>query len=215
MKKLKPVKTVSEFVLPPVPAPSIDVDAVSDYVPEDAISLGAPKKAVSKPDISRLPDAIVGGIPQFGPGDKIVIERYCSFLKGCPYLDTRTYRVVDVDAFTGKMHLYDDALNQNAVDNWKTGIKTGNIYKLAVGNVVSTKRKRGRPRKNPIEAPKPVDANVPKRGRGRPKGVKNRAKEVIVAEKAAKAVVKAAKRAAKKPKKRAPAKVAAKKRGVR
>jgi hypothetical protein len=196
MKKLKPTKSVSEFVLPPVRSATFDVDAVSDLVPEEALSLGGTRKVVSKPDISLLPDAIEGGMPQFGPGDKIVIERYASFLKGNPYLDTRTYKVIDIDAFTGKMHLYDESLNQNAVDNWKTGIKSGNVYKLAMGNAVTTKKKRGRPRKNPIEAPKLVDPTVPKRGRGRPKGVKNRAKDVIAAEKAAASIVKAAKKAA-------------------
>lgn len=197
MKKIKPTKVASEFVLPTPPRSTIDVDSVSDTVPEEALSLGGSRKPVSKPDISRLPNAIEGGIPQFGPGDKIVIERYASFLKGNPYLDTRTYKVVDVDAFTGKMHLYDESLSQNAVDNWKTGIKSGNVYKLAMGNAVTTKKKRGRPRKNPIEAPKPLDPAAPKRGRGRPKGVKNRAKSVIAAEKATKSIVKAAKRASK------------------
>jgi hypothetical protein len=64
---------------------------------------------------------------------------------------------------------------------------------------ISTKKKRGRPRKNPIETVevKPVGE---KKGRGRPKGAKNRPKEEIKAEKAAKKAEKQ-KRAALKAKK--------------
>ena len=191
MKKMKQPKT------PPAPLPPFistarpvfdeSNDLVDGNATSDTISraLGV-SKAVSKPDISRLPNAIEGGIPQFGPGDKIVIERYSSFLRGRPYLDTKTYTVLEVDAFTGKIKLYDDQLQQNAIDNWKTGARFGNVYKLANGNVVSTKKKRGRPRKAPIGEEQPLVPPGEKRGRGRPKGVKNRPKEEIEAEKAAK-----------------------------
>jgi hypothetical protein len=161
-------------------------EATSDMISR---ALGAPKP-VNKPDISRLPDAIVGGIPQFGAGDKIVIERYSAFLKGRPYLDTKTYTVEDVDAFTGKIKLYDDQLQQHAIDNWKTGTVYGNVYKLAMGHAVSTKKKRGRPRKDPVGEVKPLVPPGEKRGRGRPPGVKNRPKAVIAAEKAAKKAAK-------------------------
>jgi len=60
---------------------------------------------------------------------------------------------------------------------------------------VSTKKKRGRPRKNPVEDVKEVDPNAPKRGRGRPKGAKNRSKEEIKAEKEAKKAERARKAA--------------------
>ena len=190
MKKMKQPKT------PPAPLPPfisshsfalpaddiVDGDATSDTISR---ALGV-SKAVNKPDITRLPDAISGGIPQFGPGDRIVIERYSSFLKGKPYLDTKTYTVIDVDAFTGKIKLYDDQLQQHAIDNWKTGAVYGNVYKLANGNMVSTKKKRGRPRKDPIGGEQPLVPPGEKRGRGRPKGVKNRPKEEIEAAKLAK-----------------------------
>lgn len=154
-------------------------------------------------DISRLPDAIVEGALRPAVGDRIVIERRAAFLPGRPYLDTKTYRIHRLDP-NGNMSLWDESLNQWAMDNWKTGPMKGNVYKVpSVGVAVTTKRKRGRPRKNPVDAPKPVvvgpDGAPVKRGRGRPKGSKNRAKDVIRAEKAEKSRLRAAKRAKKKP----------------
>lgn len=178
-----------------------DFETPSDIVSPEAVTLGT-RRPIVKPDISRLPDAIVGGIAQFKEGDKIVIERYASFLKGMPYLDTKTYRVVRYDDFTGRMHLFDEQLDQNAMMNWKESVRFGTVFKLATGKVdVSTKRKRGRPKKAVTEEPKPVDPNAPKRGRGRPKGAKNRDKETIAAEKAAMKVKRSEKAARRKEKK--------------
>ncbi len=180
---------------------NIDFETPSDIVSPEALSLGT-NKPVAKPDISKLPDAIVGGVAQFKEGDKIVIERYSSFLAGKPYLDTKTYRVVRHDEFTGRIHLFDEQLDQNAIMNWKEGIRFGTVFKLATGKVdISTKRKRGRPKKlvdGVVPEPKPAGE---KRGRGRPAGAKNRPKEVIAAEKAAmkaKRAEKAKKKVAKK-----------------
>jgi len=181
--------------------PAIDIESPSDYVSPDALEAIGPK-ASNKPDISRLPDAVVGGAAQFREGDKIVVERYSSFLAGRPYLDTKTYRVVRHDEFTGRLHLFDEMLEQNAIMNWKEGLRHGTVFKLAVGQVdISTKKKRGRPRKNPVEAPVEKPAGE-KRGRGRPKGAKNRPKEVIAEEKAVKKAARAAAVAKKAPKKR-------------
>ena len=70
---------------------------------------------------------------------------------------------------------------------------------LARGTVdITTKRKRGRPKKASslvAEEPKPAGE---KRGRGRPKGVKNRDKEIIAAEKIEKAARRSKRAAAKK-----------------
>lgn len=167
-------------------------------------------------DISKLPDAIADGVLRVGAGDRIVIERRATFLPGRPYLDTKTYRIKRVDP-NGDMSLWDESLNQWAMDNWKTGPLKGQVYKLAtVGTNVTTKRKRGRPRKNPVDAPKPVvvgpDGAPVKRGRGRPKGSKNRAKDVIAAEKAEKRRLRAAKVAGKKKKPAAGKKPAGKRR---
>jgi hypothetical protein len=182
----------------------LDLDTPSDFVSDGALDALGGRKAVNKPDISRLPDAFVGGIAQFKEGDKLVVERYASFLTGKPYLDTKTFRVERYDMATGRIHLFDEALDQNAMMDWHSAVKCGTVFKLAVGKVdISTKKKRGRPRKNPVEAPKEEAPQGEKRGRGRPKGAKNRAKEVIKAEKDEKKAKRAAKVAKRKPKKKA------------
>lgn len=159
--------------------------ALSPEARELAAAL-APSKPEAKPDISRLPDALDGeGAPLFSVGDRIVIERRAHFLEGNPYLDTRTYKVKGIDEGTGVLSLWDESLSQWACDNFVAGPITGQVYKLAVGRTVSTKRKRGRPRKNPVEAPTTPAPSGPKK-RGRPPGSKNRSKDVIAAEKAAK-----------------------------
>lgn len=181
---------------------NLDLETLSDVVPPEAALTPAARR---KPEIGHLPDAIVGGQPQFSAGDSIVVERHSGFLPGKPYLDTKTYRVLRLDEFTGRMHLFDEALDQNAIMNWKEGILHGTVFKLPLGRLpITSKGKRGRPRKNPLPLPTPIVDGVPlpkKPGRGRPKGSKNRPGEVIRAEKAAAK----AKRAAKK-RKRAPRK---------
>lgn len=200
MKTKKNTEQVDEDFIIESPAgdSSEEWDAVSDSVPRSV--LGAPSKdrAASRPDISKLPNGIgTDGIPTFVRGDKVVIERYSGILRGHPYLDTRTYVIQSIDVVTGKITMYDAAQGQFATDNWKAGLKNGNVYKLAKNTTIdlSSKRKRGRPRKNP-DAPtnvaiKPVpivDINgmpVAKK-RGRPAGSKNRPKEIIMNEKRAK-----------------------------
>ena len=176
---------------------TVTPDLEDDLAATIASQLG-PRKPVQKPDISRLPPAIgPDGRPLFVAGDKIVIERYSAILLGNPYLDTRTFRVKSVDMETGLVHLHDEVLVQNATDNWKSGVASGQVYKFAMGTSVSTKKKRGRPRKDPVEAAS-AEAQPPgeKKRRGRPKGSKNRSKDEIRAAKAAKTAAKSAKKGA-------------------
>ena len=178
---------------------AVDLDTASDSPTADQLgALLTPSKPVNKPDISRLPDAVVSGQPMFGRDDKLVVERYATVLPGRPYLDTKTYKVVDVNPANGAVRLYDEDLKQFASTNFIDGLRAGYVYKLAKGVAVSTKRKRGRPRKNPVVEVQPVEETKPKRGRGRPAGSKNRPKDVVAAEKAEKRAVRAAKLAAKK-----------------
>lgn len=193
---------------PPPPVTDITaafeaVAAADVRVPESALTPEARAVAAAletpvaeaKPDISRLPDAIVGGRLIVPPGDKIVIERRASFLAGNPYLDTRTYTVKGVDEATGRLSLWDDFLQQWASDNFIAGPKNGQVYKVALSRSVSTKKKRGRPRKNPVAAPSPApvgpDGAPVKKRRGRPAGSKNRPKEEIRAEREAKRAARA------------------------
>jgi hypothetical protein len=193
---------VEETEEQPEAPPEIDVDSLSESVTASQMErLMGKAAAVNKPDISRLPDALERGKPVFKAGDKIVIERYATVLTDRPYLDTRTYRVLELDEASGAMKLYDESLCQFARDNYRYGSAHGFVYKLAMGVVVATKKKRGRPRKAPVEAPTVAAPTEKKRGRGRPPGSKNRPKAEIREEKAAKrkaAAVKAAKKTAKK-----------------
>jgi len=193
LKKRLPTKSNTVVVVSAPPqrvVSNIDLDTFSDNITDEVyISLlGGGRRVVSKPDISGLSDATTGGIPNFDAGDKIVIERYASFLKGNPYLDTRTYTVMTLDTFSGRLGLYDESVSQFASANFIRDIRSGNVFKLADGHTVSTKKKRGRPRKGPMlsaaesAAAAVLAAATPKRGRGRPKGVKNRPADVIAAE---------------------------------
>lgn len=182
--------------------PEPDLDTHSDTItPAQAARLMGERRPVNKPDLSRLRDAFVDDAPQFRRGDRIAIERYASFLAGRPYLDTRTYRVVSIDPVTGRLELYDDSLGQMALDNWKHGMSIGQLYKLVDGVAVATRRKRGRPRKNPLAPPaKPAlgpDGKPVKKKRGRPAGSKNRSKDAIREERAARRTARAAKKGSK------------------
>ena len=157
----------------------VDLDSYSEAPTVEQVSRLVGRREARRPDISGLQSAIgVDGYPAFVAGDRIVIERYASFLAGRPYLDTRTYRVESVDLDSGKVNLWDESLYQYASDNWRHGVSIGQVYKFVKGRLVSSKGRRGRPRK---ESSAPVEAAVPvvvegKRRRGRPPGVKNRAK---------------------------------------
>jgi len=157
-----------------------------------------------RPDISRLEDAVTVHddgkiVPLFQAGARIVIERYSLTIPGKPWLDTQTYEVQSVDPVSGVLQLWNADLRQAAMSNFILGTQNGFIFKLASlrGNSVG-KRQRGRPRKNTEKVATIVkaepQADGEKKRRGRPKGIKNRSKEVIAAERKAKAVERAEKR---------------------
>lgn len=159
----------------------------------------ARKKAASRPMIDHLPDAVTKdehGLPLLlaKPGEKIIVERYATVLQGKPWLDTKTYVIESIDVVSGRLALWDDDLQRSAGTNFIEGLKVGYRFKLPTHkNMQIGKRKRGRPKKNPTEAPTaaaPVvlgpDGQPIKKKRGRPAGSKNRPHDVIVAEKRAK-----------------------------
>lgn len=150
-----------------------------------------------KPDISWLEDAttkLADGtvIPLFNVGDSIVIERYATLLKTRPWLDTQTYVVRSIDDDTGDIKLWNPVLEQQAMNNFITGPtpEGGCIFKLAPTRGSIDGKKRGRSavtkRRQNHDAPPDVKpgSSEPKKHRGRPKGTKNRSKEVIAEEKA-------------------------------
>lgn len=176
-------------------------DEIIDNGEMDEISreVAASTKAVNKPMIDHLPDAVSKdemGLPTLlaKPGDKIVIERVASVLNNKPWLDTKTYVIESIDSGTGHLKLWDEDLGRSATSNFIKGLAAGYRFKLPNLKGLSIgKKKRGRPRKNPTGAPevaKPVqlgpDGKPIAKKRGRPAGSKNRDRDVIKAEKRAK-----------------------------
>ncbi len=157
--------------------PDTFLDAVID--PE----VDVPKRA--KPDISMLEDALEvddEGNVKFLPivGGKVVIERQ---FEG-QWLDTNLYTVTAIDPETGALRLIRDEFGHQAMSNYMEAILRGHIFKLPPKKGPIVKRKvrvsRKSKEKETITIP---DPNQPKRGRGRPKGSKNRPKDVIKVEK--------------------------------
>jgi hypothetical protein len=157
-------------------------------------------RLASKPVLDHLEDAVEmdeGGIPTFtvAPGDKVVIERYATILRGSPWLDTKVYTVESIDGVTGTLHLWDDDGKCYAMTNYITGVAAGFKFKVppAKGGMPTSQRKRGRPRKilppgqeKPSTPSLDADGQPVKKKRGRPPGVKNRPRDVIAAERRAK-----------------------------
>ena len=165
-------------------------------------------RLASKPVLDHLEDAVEVddlGIPTFtvAPGDKVVVERYATILRGSPWLDTKVYTVESIDGVTGTLRLWDDDDKCHAMTNYITGFAAGFKFKVppAKGGVPTSQRRRGRPRKIlPPGQEKPStpilgeDGQPVKKKRGRPPGVKNRPRDVIVEERRAKVKAKKSKK---------------------
>jgi len=141
-----------------------------------------------RPDISGLSPAVVKDpgtgdmVPLFDVGDRIIVERFTDLLDGCPWLDTRLLHVINIDDDTGVVHCLDPEFNHHTfvgfkhpLQNFRLPARHGNPFRApAVTREVTTVEVGG-------NQPEPGK----KRGRGRPKGSKNRPKEVVQAEKQA------------------------------
>jgi hypothetical protein len=166
------------------------------------------RRQAQRPDISWMEDAIdwdtADELPTFLPkkGDYVIIERYITCLPGKPWLDTRVYLMKE-DAYPdGSLRLSDPVRQQQCMNNWKRGIIEGFSFKRPPKGrnpetVFESTGQVRRKRKVVAElAQKPAAPTTgEKRGRGRPKGSKNRDKATITAEKTARREERAAKRA--------------------
>lgn len=158
----------------------VDAHGGSDVIA--AMSARERHRLETRPNIDHLPDAVVkdehGNMVFLArPGDKIVIERYATVLEGRPWLDTKTYTVYTIDGANGNLMLIDEELQRQAMSNYITGTQYGYRFKLPTAKMPNLgARRRGRPRKNLLAPPPPPadDAAPVKRGRGRPKGAKNK-----------------------------------------
>lgn len=178
-------------------------DTASAYVAKQEAKERA--RLASRPNLDGLPDAVVRDdmgrmVLLTRPGERLIVERFATILPGRPWLDTKVYTVSSIDEVSGVVHLWDDALQRQAMTNYIDAIKQGYRLKLtARGMNISSQRKRGRPKKiklQPTQQAEPQQEGE-KRGRGRPKGAKNRTVEVRQAEKRAKMDARAVKRAKK------------------
>jgi len=138
-----------------------------------------------RPNIDHLKDGVAvladgSSVVLFDIGERIVADTRTSLLKGLPWLETIVGRVRSIDDDTGMVSLYDDNSDFRSQRVRWVSFKDGlACFKLAPA--------KGSPFIVPANAPQPVAVAQPgKRGKGRPKGTKNRPKEVIEAEKAAK-----------------------------
>jgi hypothetical protein len=185
---------------------SDDTESPNEYAV--AMSAKEAHRLATRPNIDDMVDAVAKddlGRPILlaKPGEKLIVERFATILRGRPWLDTKTYTIQSIDEATGKVHLWDDELQRTALTDYIGGTAAGYRFKLPIkGRAISSARKRGRPKKVVPVTQQPVvqpqEQGEVKRGRGRPKGVKNRDKETIAAEKKAVADVKSAKKAMKK-----------------
>lgn len=190
----------------PTSIPVVDDTTLTPDQYEATLSAREQARLASRPNIDHLPDAIArdeGGnwVLLAKPGEKIIIEKFYTYLEGRPWRETKTYEVEHIDGATGQITLHDPEFLRMEITNIVQALAAGQRFKLPAAKMsnLTLKRKRGRPRKNPIVPAPPKAAMAPtteapaKRGRGRPKGSKNRPKDVIVAEKATKKSVKKAK----------------------
>lgn len=143
------------------------------------------RRLQKQPRIDHLKDATVQApdgtvLPLFNVGDKVVVERYSELLNTHPWLDTRVLEVISIDDESGRVTCFDPDVK----------------HRVFVGvNHPFTRIKLPPRRGNPLKAPdNAAKAGQPKpgkggtvtdvgAGKGRPKGTKNRPKEVIAAEK--------------------------------
>jgi hypothetical protein len=151
----------------------------------------APARAAQKPNIDNLDDAIVDvenhGIvllPQ--PGEGLIIQYPQA------WRDTTYYTIHDINYETGTVWLWNPQRKQWASTNFIDAKQHGLVFKVPPEGaselrmaIALGQRKRGRPRKNPLEQAIAPVKEKSDRGRGRPKGTKNRPKEIIEAEKRA------------------------------
>ena len=184
--------------------PTVDLETTEDEAVQGEISqLLAPANATDKPTIDNLADAFIrmpDGRVLFlvQPGQRVIIERVTNLIGDgkLRWLDTETYLVVSVNQATGDLVLNNTNLRCAARSNFITGLERGYRFKIpgSAGNV--GKRRRGRPRKIRLDAEPRTTPEQPvvKRGRGRPKGSKNRDKSIIAQEKAERNVKRAEKR---------------------
>lgn len=164
--------------------------------PEEAREERERQRSSKRPPIDHLEDAFVAGeapAPAFNPGDYIVVEFHCSPLGDGRrvWMGTKVLRVDRIGDERGRClaHCTDE--------------ETGHYNPVLFPSELSRAKLAPRDGSDPFKVPKqkrhaaPVEQGE-KRGRGRPKGSKNRPKEEIKAERLARKAERDAKEAGRK-----------------
>jgi hypothetical protein len=178
-------------------------------LPDDILRARAEAR---KPDISALRSAVVEGNFILKKGDYVVIERRRAHFVNQAWLDTRVYRILEEPAVNGDLKLWDPIRMQHARSNWKVGSTLGFDFRLPPSGrnpetCLESGGARRKRKKLLTDKPKLVPTQVmsldapEQRRRGRPKGTKNRPRDVVQAEKRARLEERRAKKAARKPRK--------------
>lgn len=148
--------------------------------------------SLDRPVIDHLMDAIMtteDGLVLFlpEPGERVLIERYASCLKGNPWHDTREFIVVKINDETGDVLLWDPENTQQASTNYMTAPGLGHRFKIPGRLAVQTSNRKRRRSKieRLIEREQGGKDKKPVEKRGRKAGTKNRPREVVAAERAA------------------------------
>lgn len=167
-----------------------------------------------RPDIAHLKDAtridVETGITLalFKTGDRIVADRSTTHIKGAPWLDTRVYIVMSVDDVKGVIHCLDEEARHHCFiglrdpyTKLKLAPAQGNpfnakeVKKFEKKQLQLISQKRKNASGTSILSSEDDFTNVKRKGR--PKGTKNRPRDVILAEKLARKQEKELKKLAK------------------
>ena len=170
---------------PAVQAPEDVAEVDNDFglhalAPEERLR----RREAKRPTVDHLEAGVadVDGnlVALFDVGSRVIVERRTSIGQGSPWwLDTKQYTVNGIDDDTGKVLLFDDDLLHHGVANFKN---PNHIFKLCPlkGNPFRVQRT-----KQADDKPVQAVADGAKKHKGRPKGSKNRPKDIIAAEKKA------------------------------
>jgi hypothetical protein len=158
------------------------------------------RRTQNRPDISWLSPAIVDDKFILKKGDFLVMERKLLTQESRPWLDTKCYEIISHPTEDGNMRLLECIRRCNALLNWKTAIEYGydlrcppkgrNPETLFLSHGKRRRKKRFVQPKEPTENSSTTQVvssnpqNTQKRGRGRPKGSKNRPSEEVAKAKA-------------------------------
>jgi hypothetical protein len=184
----------------PLPKPELDHTSTDDFN-DELTSILANENSRSAPTIDNLQDAVIfdtDGTVVFIPevGQRVIIERWFKSDGEHYWLDTETYKIIDIDYDTGDLKLHNESLRQAAKSNYINGVKHGYRFKMPEGMINVGKKQRGRPKRRRNEYSEPPSKPMgEQKKRGRPAGAKNRPKEVVAAEKIERAEQRKQKRA--------------------